>query len=538
MTQHVTNNSLKKRFMFKLLVNFISVFLGLIVILFIPRILGPENFGRFEFVTNNFKLIMEMLALQVPIAYFNWVSRKGHKQNTDLATSFTLYFSVLITFVFALFILTVVLFKFNYVLWPEISPRYLMMAFLFVVITFFNQFFIYLADAKALTVGLEKIRLFQNFIKTVILLALALLGLLTLKSYFVAQIIVVLLATIILFLWLEKKKSFETKIFKIWAFSKEEVNKYYWFVKSYVRPLIILMVSSFLFLYFDRWFLQLIGGSVQQGYFGLSDRLGSLAFIFTSAMTPLITREFAHAYEENDIQRTRYLFNRIKIFLFIATVTGCFLSIQSKNVIGIVGGNAFKNAFIPISIMALYPIHQTFGQLSAALLLATGRTKIYSNIGISTMLLSLPFTYILLAPKDYLIPGLNLGATGLAIKMVILQVIATNIQLYFNMKYLKQSFLKWIWFQIVSITVLFAGSFVSSILAGMLIRSFGTLSILNIWSINQDIYGSIVKLILSGSLYLIVVVSLVMFFPSIIGCKREELKDIFKKIKTKYLKQS
>jgi len=78
--------TLKKRFTFKLLVNVASMFMGLITVLFVPRVLGPEKFGQFEFITNNFKLIIDTIAIQTPVAYFNWISRKGHKENTDVAT--------------------------------------------------------------------------------------------------------------------------------------------------------------------------------------------------------------------------------------------------------------------------------------------------------------------------------------------------------------------------------------------------------------------------------------------------------------------
>jgi len=204
------------------------------------------------------------------------------------------------------------------------------MAFVFGAILFFNQIFIYLADGKALTIGLEKIRLSQNIIKTVVLVSMVLIGALSLSSYFLIQIIVLSVFTFVLIVWLRKRQSFSTNIFKIWDLSKNEIKKYYIFVRLYVRPLVFLMLGSFIFIYFDRWFLQLIGGSVQQGYFGLSDRLGAISIIFTTAMTPLITREFAHAYEENDLDRMRALFDRIKIFIFISSAIGCFLSMQSN----------------------------------------------------------------------------------------------------------------------------------------------------------------------------------------------------------------
>jgi hypothetical protein len=78
--------------------------------------------------------------------------------------------------------------------------------------------------------------------------------------------------------------------------------------------------------------------------------------------------------------------------------------------------------------MTFYPIHQTYGQLSSSIFYATGQTKLYSNIGIITILAGLPVTYLLIAPADKM--GLNAGATGLAIKMVLLNFISVNIQVF------------------------------------------------------------------------------------------------------------
>ena len=91
------DGTLKKRFTFKLAANIWGMLLGLVTMSFVSRALGPENFGRFEFITSNFRLILDTLTLQVPVAYFNWVSRKGHKEGIDVASGLTLGFSLVMT---------------------------------------------------------------------------------------------------------------------------------------------------------------------------------------------------------------------------------------------------------------------------------------------------------------------------------------------------------------------------------------------------------------------------------------------------------
>lgn len=516
--------SLKKRFGFKLIANVIGVVLGLVTMAFVPRALGPEQFGKFEFITNNFKLIFDTLALQVPVAYFNWVSRKGHKEDTDLSSGITLYFTMGIGLLFGLFLALTQAAGLHDLLWPEVSPVYLWDALAFTLAVAFYQFLVYLSDGKSLTVGMEKIRLLQNALKCLMLVGLVLLGMMNLQAYFLAQVAVLGGTALLSATWLNRQGAWHLPALKPWEFPREEVKRYCRFILEYARPLTLLMLSGFLFLYFDRWFLQLIGGSAQQGFFGLSDRLGQIAFIFTSAMTPLLTREFALAHEEQDRGRLLGLFERIRLFLFIATVTSCFLSVQSETIVALVGGEKFKGAVVPIALMALYPIHQTFGQLSGSLMVATGQTWLYARIGIIMMVVSLPITYFCIAPASYAIPGLALGATGLALKMLIWQFVGTNVQLYCNTRYLGIGFLKWIGVQIGLIAAMYALAYGANVAVGG--GDFSALAhLVGLPPSSEVVVTLCAKLVVSGILYLLAVASMFLLLPQIAGLTRNDVEN-------------
>lgn len=515
----MTSTSLKKRFTFKFAGNFVALLLSLLAMAFVSRALGPANFGRFEFSTTSFRLIFDTLTLQVPVAYFNWISRKGHKEDVNVTTGLTIYFSAGIAILFACFLLIANLLHLDVLLWPDTGVRYLWFALAFTVAMFFYQLFIFLSDGMSLTVGLEKIRLVQNVIKTVIFLALVWLGAMTLGSYFVSQIILISIVIVISFMWLKHRGACSYDLFKFWKFPREEIKRYTTFLKEYVKPLTILMFFGFMFNYFDRWFLQLIGGSVQQGYFGLSDKMGAIAFIFTSAMTPLLAREFAYAHEENNNERLVSLFGKIRIFLFVTAVISCFMSVQSGAIVEIVGGDKFRGAIIPISIMAFFPIHQTFGQLSGSYLMATGQTKLYSKIGVIAMVASFPITYILLAPLSFHLPGLSLGATGLAIKLVAVQFVATNIQLYFNSRHLGVSYLGWLKTQFVIIFSVWGLAFASYSIANMIYgEGFKSFNIFN--GVSPEVFTQIFKCGISGVIYVLMLLILLFVYPQIAGLPR------------------
>lgn len=491
--------------------------LGIVTMSFVSRALGPENFGRFEFISTNFKLILDTLTLQVPVAYFNWVSRKGHKEGINVASGMTLGFSLAMTGAFALFIFIAVISGFHALLWPGIKPVYLWESLFFTLAAFLYQLLVYLSDGMSLTVGLEKIRLLQNLLKSVALLALVAIGLMNLHSYFLAQMGVVAFTIILSAVWLARQRALSGEVLRFSQWPREEVVRFREFVRHYARPLTMLMFSGFIFLYFDRWFLQLIGGAVQQGYFGFSDRLGQIAILFTTAMTPLLSREFAHAYEEQDHDRLIRLFERIKLFLFITTMISCFLSVQSETLVRLIGGSKFQGAVLPIAIMALYPIHQTFGQLSGTLLVATGQTGLYSKIGIAGMALSLPLTYFLLAPTGFVLPGWALGATGLAVKIVAAQVIATNVQLYCNTRYLGIAYWKWLVYQVGMIPLLYVLAWGASFTA-----LHGVQAVLPAGA--TGLTPTIVLFVTAGMLFCLAVAALVWLFPGIAGLSRGELK--------------
>lgn len=501
--------------------------LGIVALTIASRALGPADFGRYEFVMANFNLVLSVLTLQLPVAYFNWVSRKGHKENTDYASGFIFYFTLIVIVLFGVLIYGAVSLRVNDWIWPDISADYLWLALALSAAMFAYQLCSYLADGRALTVGLEKIRLLQNILKTSGIMVLFGWGVLTLDNYFIIQVIAVLIAVVLSAVWLSTRSAFGKDILRPWSFDQQVRSEFNGFAIQYAQPLFVMLLVGFCFTYFDRWFLQLIAGSSQQGYFSLSDRLGTLAIIFTAAMTPLLTREFAFAYEERNMARLGSLFERIKMFYFLAAVIGCFMSVQSAAIVEVIGGEKYQGAIIPLAIMAMYPIHQTFGQLSAALLTATGQTRLYAKLAIIFIFASAPASYFLLASNDYLIPGLALGATGLAIKLVLIQFIATNVQLYFNTRMLKVSFYKWMLFQVQVVAVLYSLAMLTVWLINEILDE--SLLIFNIFNIASSTSVALIKLGVGGLLYICMVGVLIVYAPHLANLQKGELVGMLRR---------
>lgn len=280
---------------------------------------------------------------------------------------------------------------------------------------------------------------------------------------------------------------------------------------DYSSPLIVYGLAGFLTAIAERWLLQRFAGSAEQGFYGLSFRIGTICFMFTGALTPLLMREFSRAFGDKDIAQIRYLFQRyIPCLYTLAAYFAIFVAIQAEKVSYILGGGEFEGATMAICIMAFYPLHRTYGQLSSSLFYATDQTRLYRNIGVTAMLFSLPLTYFLIGPKSGL--ALDLGSTGLAIKMVVLQFAVVNLHLWYNTRYLKISFGKYIFHQFFVIIVLTLGAWTVSYLTDWLVG--------NIW----------ISFFISGAIYTFITALSIILCPFLIFMTHSELQDYFRRI--------
>jgi hypothetical protein len=227
-------------------------------------------------------------------------------------------------------------------------------------------------------------------------------------------------------------------------------------------------------------------------------------------MTPLITREFAVAFGKNDLNQMAHLFRRyIPVLYSVAAYFACFIAVEAEAVTYILGGDQFREAALAVAIMSFYPIHQTYGQLSGSVFYATGQTALYRNIGIGILILGLPVAYFLLAPADKM--GIHAGAVGLAIKMVAIQFIGVNIQLYYNTKLLRLKYWKYAGHQIISVGCLLVLALSSSFLSEQMVLSGNV----------------ILKFILAGFVYTGVVLCLACYVPIIFGLRKEDVQSVF-----------
>lgn len=491
-------DSLKKRYMIKLLSSFVSGIVGIILVAIVPKAIGPVAFGQFVYLQQFFMNVVNLLDASTSIAFFTKLSADPKRKVLIAfysAYSFLIFLVLVFSFLFFDFL------GLNYYILPEIQNTYIYFGILFSFFTWLTQIFIKIADAYVLTISVEFIKVIHKVLSLFLLVFLISEFSLNLDIYFYFHLFILNVFIVALTVLFVRKRVFCLDVFRLNFLRLKEVAAEF---ISYCAPLLLYSVFALVVGIFDIWLLQKNSGSVQTGYYGLSYSLAAMCFIFTGAMTPIITREFSKSFEERDLAAMAELFKRyIPMLYSIAAYFSVFIAFQSENVLAIFTDEQFQEAYLVLVVMALYPIHQTYGQLSGSVFYATGQTKKYRNVGLFGMavglILTLFFVYIF-----------ELGAMGLALKMVITQFIAVNIQLYFNVKFLNLKMVDFIKHQAFSVALFCCAALFPSMLV--------------------DISSPTIEFLVSGVIYTLIVVLILFIFPSLFSVSRSEIKYAIKKL--------
>ena len=277
----------------------------------------------------------------------------------------------------------------------------------------------------------------------------------------------------------------------------------------FCHPLVFYAFCVFFIGIADRLILLKFGGLIDQGLFAFSYKVSELIFIIPSAMSVLIFRELSISVEKNKQKKIRVLLTKnLFSFYFIASYFAVFISQNAEYVTSFIGGDKFLQAVPVLAIISFYPLHQIYGQFLGSLLLSYNKTHVFRNIGILTLIFGLFLSILFMGPKKY--NFLELGALGYAYKMIIYQVISSNIYLFIVSRIVGLKVKKFIFHQLYVLGLLY-----------LLMKA--TVVLLQNKFLNDDLFFFI-----SGIVYSIFSMVLIYFFPKIIGFNRNK---IFKYIK-------
>jgi len=495
----MNKNSIKVRFLSTFITNILRLGISFISGLVVARILGPGEYGNFSFLLGSFASLAILIDMSSSAAFYTFASQRKR------GGQFFLYYAVwvLAQLLILLFLALFLPISLRQKIWID-HPLGLILLALFAGFTM-NQiwkFSAQIGESIRDTIGVQVRNLALAVAYLACLGVMAKFHIVSIKTLFVLNIVLYLL-----FSALYARRIYQSGVL---TKSHEDLRGIFKDFKIYCSPLVLCTVIGFLYSFSDYWFLQKFGGSIQQGYYAIGARFSALSLIATTSILHVFWKEIAEAYSLGNMERVGMLYQRVSRSLyFMGAVISCVMVPFSREILALLLGSSYQAAWLPLCLMFLYPVHQSMGQITSTMLLAMGKTKIQGLIGIFFMVISMPIAYFLLAPKSAVVPGFQMGAIGLALKMVGCQILGANLTAFFVAKYTNTAF-NW-WYQFNVLFLLLPIGFLSKFFAQQIISltSFGGFTIL--------------VMAVSGIIYLVNVAILIRYFPSIGGLNMDQI---------------
>lgn len=499
--------SVRSRFTATVISNIIRSSLGFFTGLLVARSLGPEQYGDFTFLLGSFVALKQLLDMGTSSAFYTLISRKPRPLPFMLS-----YFGWQGMQFFITVLAVGLLMPHSWVeqIWLGQDRNIILISF---VAVFLQQqawqTLIQVGEASRLTKRVQGMNVAIAAAHLVLVIIFWRMEALTVQLLFTLIIVEYVFALILSYHFIWRKRDNASAGIQPFMFS--EMLKEY---GTYCAPLFIYSLVVFVYTFADRWMLQNFGGAAEQGFYAVGYQFASISLLATTSILQIFWKEIAEAQEQKNIERVRMLYHKVSRSLFmVGAIMSGFLIPWSDEIINTVLGTAYIAAAPALAIMFLYPVHQSMGQVTGTMFHATGKTKPYAVIGIAFMLISIPVSYIILAPADARIPGFGLGSTGLAIKMVVLQLIGVNVLAWWISRMNSWKF-DWL-YQVIGLG--------GAVLAGWLAYA----SIAGITS------GMQLHLFLRGGLsfvlYALLAAGMIWTMPWLVGMERDEIRAMIRK---------
>jgi O-antigen/teichoic acid export membrane protein len=506
----MTVRSVKKRFFISFGANFLRSVVSFASGLLVAKGLHPSGYGDLMFLLTSFVAAKSLLDLGTSNAYYTLLSQQRQ------SARFHLVYLGWLAFQFGACLLAITLLfprRAVEAIWLGHSTGVILLAF---VASFLQQ----QVWQTVTQVGeaARRTALVQGLGFIIALFQLAAIGLMLMFGWLSVPNVLILFAVeygvatlwACLMLWSPATKDAAPVIERP---VRDFLREYY----VYCKPLALLAVFAFLYEFADRWLLQRFGGSIQQGFFQVANQFSIITLLATTSILKIFWKEIAEASARGNRETLAALYFKVGRALLVAgAVLSGLLIPWSRTIVRETLGLAYLEAWPVLALMLLYPIHQAMGQIGGTFLLARGETRLFTGLSIVAALVGAVMSYFVQAPPSgVLVPGLGLGAIGMALKMVILNIVTTNAQAWMIARRNGWAY-DWA-HQLFSVSFVIALAYVIYF------------PVSRIWDLNQALFpGLVLPITLFCLVYGLVVVGLFLKFPSLIGLNRGEVQGMFR----------
>jgi O-antigen/teichoic acid export membrane protein len=452
-------DSIRYRYLATLLARFVQLGASAIAITVVPRALGPAAYGSYAFLLTTAATVRGFIDLSAYDAFFTFSSQERR------SGALTKLYVVCLGSQLALTLLLVgVGFATGTAgwLWLAEPPDRIVWLTILDWLIFVGIALQSLGDSKALTVRTQVIGTAVAGLNVAALLLLNALGDLDFYTYVWVNVGSSLVLCVALAWWLFTIKRDECWIGRLFESAPRYLARWW----RYARPMVVVSLHGHASVWFSAYVLQRAYGSSEQAYFALASRWSLLALTFVGAAMPIFWREVSKAVAGSDHVRAAEVYARFsQTLFFLAFVLSCWLSLASRSLVEWLAGPDYLAAAPVLMVMAFYPVVQTIGQLNDSALKATERTVQLRNLRLGLAVPDLLVTYFTVAPSTARVPGLGLGAIGVAAQLVGWGLLSRQVYEWTNSRFFGQSYLRGLRDRLVAVAVV--GSCAVAILAGV-----------------------------------------------------------------------
>jgi O-antigen/teichoic acid export membrane protein len=415
-------HTISLRFAATLTSNVLRLALAFLSGIFIARAMGPANYGNLNFLLATFASALPLMEMGTSSAFYTFIAQR--KRGTAFYATYTLWLALQLILPG---ICIGLLFPSSWIhtIWVANSRSVVLLA----LISSFagNQLWRaiqQIGESARETIFTQKLRLYIAIMHFLFVLAAMYGSFMTINAVLWAVMIEYILMTVYFIRYFNWHDVWERTDNPAHG---EIVSSYY----SYCAPLAISGWLGFIYQFADRWLLQHFGGAAQQGFFSVGEQFSAISLLCATSLVNIFWKEIASAHAAGDMAKQERLYNKSSKSLYFAScATACLLIPFADMVLNSLLGKKYAAAGISLSLMLFFPVHQSLGQINGAYLLATGRTMLSLIVSLASVIISLPVSYLTLASPQSFVPGLGLGASGLALKSVVVQALLVNLQGY------------------------------------------------------------------------------------------------------------
>tara|TARA_B100000795_G_C22762762_1_gene424349 strand:+ start:142 stop:1578 length:1437 start_codon:yes stop_codon:yes gene_type:complete len=413
---------MKKRLIFKLISAGFNCLLALVLGIIVPRVIGPEAYGNYSYVTSTYAFFFQFLLFSSNTAYIYFLSSDKYKIESINA----FYFSYL--FLISIVIITISLITLNLDLgllyvWNNISDlKILILGLCFGILLNFQQRLIEYSDSKLQTIISEKIRIVSRMILASSVMLFVFYEKLNIYSYFTLSV----LSLVIFIIGVLKFTDFR--------FKKINRREFILIAKDfyiYVKPLVIFSLVAAVYSYLGKYVLQATSGSKEQGYYNFAFQITMIPVGFIYSIMTIFLSEMTKKFKNNDIVGVKKIFNfSINKLFAIHAIISFFLLINAIDLVRLLVGEPYVFAVPAIQVLSIFSLFNTLGMFSSNIYFSSNRNKLYGIINTSTMFVGI-LSYIIF------FYFYKLNSYTLSIVVLAFYTIRVIIQLIYNLNYLK-----------------------------------------------------------------------------------------------------